>query len=122
MFSYRNISLSIFSDVKQDLFSATKFPAALKRRSLGTLVAVIHKNLFESTLRYLYNDSRSFHHSSGCLFSKPSGSSRSYFCSSVLATSAALPFSPALGLKAPSKIFLTLYIWVEDVLIVLSVQ
>ena len=71
-FSYKNISLSMLSDVKRDLFSATKFPAALKVRSLGTLVAVIHENFLESKLRYLYNLSRSLHHSSGCLFSKPS--------------------------------------------------
>ena len=95
----------MLSDVKRDLFSAIKFPAELKSRSLGTLVAVMHKNFLESKLRYLYNNSCSFHHSSGCLFSKPSGSSSSYLCSSVLATSEALPFSPALGLKAQSKNF-----------------
>ena len=111
----------MLSDVKQDLFSATKFPAALKIRSLETLVAVIHKNFLESKLRYLYNLSRSFHHSNGCLFSRPSGSSSSYFCNSVVATSVALPFSPALGLKVPSKIFPTWYVWAESVLIILSV-
>ena len=68
-------------------------------------MAVIHKNFLESKLQYLYNDSCSFHHSSGCLLSKPSGSSSSYFCSSVLATSEALAFSPALGLKVTSKKF-----------------
>ena len=95
----------MLSDVKRDLFSATKFPTALKIRSLGTLAAVIHKTFLESKLRYLYNLLRSFHHNNGYLFSRPSGSSSSYFCNSVVATSVALPFSPALGLKVPSKNF-----------------
>ena len=59
------------------------------------------------------------HHSSGCLLSTPSGSSCSYFCNSVLATSKALAFSPALGLKVTSKYFLILYVWVEGPPIVL---
>jgi len=44
LFSYRKRSFSTFSRVNLDLLSLRRLPVELNKRSLGTLVAVIHRN------------------------------------------------------------------------------
>ena len=44
LFSYRKRSFSTFSGINLDLLSLRRLPAELNKRSLGTLVAVTHRN------------------------------------------------------------------------------
>ena len=96
---------STLSGRRQDFFSFTRFPAELNNRSLGTLDAVTQSTRFASRDKYFSCCSLAFHQFKGSRLSSDSGSSASYFLSS-LATISWGDISGALSLGKmimPSK-------------------
>ena len=93
---------STVSGERQDLLSCTRFPAELNNRSLGTLDAVIQSTCFASCDKYVSCCSLAFHHFKGSRLSSGSGSSASYFLSSL----ATISWGDSSGALSPGKMIM----------------